>query len=70
MDDQARANREAMPMTARIVADFKRRFGADCRVAYVQEGDQERGKRLPVERSMNADQWLHYVMTGELPCSA
>jgi hypothetical protein len=63
-------NREAMPETARIVDAFKRTFGAGTRFPWVQEGAEERGKRLPVERSMDANQWVHYVKTGELPCSA
>lgn len=67
--DQAQANRAAMPETARIVAAFKRQFGVDTRIAWVQEGEQERGKRLPVQRAMDVDQWLHYVKTGERPCS-
>lgn len=67
--DQARANREAMPLTARIVDDFTRHFGAGQRFKWVREGELERGRRPAPVPSMDADQWLRYVRTGERPCS-
>lgn len=66
---EAQRNRESMPETARIVDRYRRTFGPATKIAWVQEGGREQGNQLPVERSMNADQWLHYVKTGEMPCS-
>lgn len=66
---EAQRNRDAMPETARIVDRFRRTFGAATRFPWVREGELEMGKLPPVQRSMNADQWLHYVKTGERPCS-
>lgn len=65
-DDEARRNRELMPETARTIDAF-RAFDPRCRVVHAQEGAQERGQPSPPARAMNADQWLRYVKTGELP---
>lgn len=67
-EQEAQRNREVMPETARIVDEFRATFGAGTRFPWLQEGAQERGRALPEHRAMNADQWLHYVKTGELPC--
>jgi hypothetical protein len=57
-----------MPETARLVDRWRRTFGAGTRFPWMREGAEERGKLLPVQRSMDANQWLHYVKTGERPC--
>lgn len=62
---EAQRNRELMPETARIVASFRRVFGADVRVVWVMEGEIERGRPSVPARSLQADQWLRYVETGE-----
>lgn len=66
---EAKRNRGLMPETAKVVDRWRRTFGAGTRFPWVREGDQERGARSTVERSMNADQWLHYVATGETPAA-
>lgn len=65
---EAQRNRDLMPETARTVDQFRAVFGAGCRFPYLEEGDEVRGKPAPPARAMNADQWLHYVKTGEMPC--
>lgn len=65
--ERAAANRARMPGTAAEVDQFRARFGPDARVTYAREGDLVVGKPSPPQRTMNADQWLHYLATGELP---
>jgi hypothetical protein len=65
---ETQRNRELMPETARIVAEFRAAFGGGLRCPYLEEGAEVRGKPAPPARAMNADQWLHYVKTGEMPC--
>lgn len=66
---QAASNRELMPEIARVVDRFRRVFGAGCLVRYAREGALERGAKpeWPAARTMDADQWLRYVKTGEVP---
>lgn len=64
-DEAARRNRDAMPFTAREVDGWRRVFGPETRVTWAREGDAEVGRRQPEGRSMNADEWLRYVRTGE-----
>jgi hypothetical protein len=61
------ANRERMPGTAAIVDAFRAKFGAAVKVLHAKEGGQEVGAAPDLGRSMNADQWLHYIKTGERP---
>lgn len=61
--DEAEKMRAAMPLFAAQVDDLRRVFGA-LKVTYAQEGETRRGKPRE-ERSMNADEWLRYVRTGE-----
>ena len=56
-----------MPETARKVDAWRAAFGPGTRFPWLQEGAEVRGKEPAPVRSMNADQWLHYVRTGELP---
>jgi hypothetical protein len=57
-----------MPGTARIIDRLRAEFGAVV-VRYAREDDLEVGVpyRPDPSRTMNADQWLRYVKTGEAP---
>lgn len=66
-DEQAARNRELMPETARTVDAWRAAFGPGTRFPWLQEGGEVRGKPMPAARTMNADQWLRYVKTGERP---
>lgn len=66
-DAQAAANRALMPETARIVDAYRAAFGKKVRVIWAEEGGRTVGARFPVPRWMTADQWIHYVETGERP---
>jgi hypothetical protein len=68
-DDAAKRNRELMPETAEHIDAFRAAFGAGVTVLYAIEGDQVRGTPPGPVRAMNVDQWLHFVKTGEKPCS-
>lgn len=61
------ANRAHMPKTAQIVDAFRACFGHGVRVLHAKEGGLEVGARPVAGRSMNADQWLLYIKTGERP---
>jgi hypothetical protein len=58
-----------MPEWAERAAVLRQVFGPGLRIDYAFEDDQVRGKPHAEARTMNADQWLHYVKTGEKPCS-
>ncbi len=63
----AAANRAAMPETAATVDAFRQVFGA-VRVAWAEEGGQRVGRAPELNpRSMNADEWAHYIKTGQRP---
>lgn len=66
--ERARRNRELMPVTARIVDRLRSVFGPVV-VRYAREGDLEVGVPYAPDpaRTMNGDQWLHYLKTGEAP---
>jgi hypothetical protein len=64
---KASDNRARMPGTAREVDAFRAKFGSGVRVLHAKEGEQEVGTRPDHGRTMNADQWLHYIKTGERP---
>lgn len=65
--EQARRNRARMPETARVIDEFRGVFGPMTRTVYAEEGGHVVGRKRPPERCMNADQWLHFLRTGELP---
>ena len=64
---KARDNRARMPGTAREIDAFRAKFGSGVRVLHAKEGGLEVGTRPDHGRTMNADQWLHYIKTGERP---
>lgn len=66
-EQEIAANRARMPQTRATVEKFRDAFGAGLRLVWAEEGDQKFGKRPAPQRSMNADEWQHYVSTGELP---
>lgn len=61
----AAANRAALLLFSAWVD----RFGVfgPLRVLWAKEGGKELGREPVYGRTMNADQWLHYVSTGEKP---
>lgn len=65
--EQARRNREGMPETAETIDEFRRVFGAMTRVVWAEEGERTVGRQREPERTMSADQWLHFLRTGVLP---
>jgi hypothetical protein len=68
MSAKAKAdNRARMPGTAAIVDALRAEFGPDVKVLHAKEGGREVGAAPALGRSMNADQWLHYIKTGERP---
>ena len=67
--DTAQQNRAAMPHTARLVDAYRNAFGPGLRVVHAVESGIELGRPSTPARAMTADQWLHYLRTGELPCS-
>lgn len=67
--ETAKGNRAAMPQTARLVDAYRNAFGPGLRVVHAVEGGIELGRPSAPARAMTADQWLHYLRTGELPCS-
>jgi hypothetical protein len=67
-EEQRKRNRERMPETAAIVDEWRLHFPG-ATFDWVCEGGIEQGTPHPTVRTMNADQWLHYVKTGEKPCS-
>lgn len=56
-----------MPETAQMVDEWRAVFGPNTTFTRVREGDIERGKPSAPVRTMDADQWLRYVKTGEVP---
>ena len=56
-----------MPETAQTVDEWRAVFGPGTTFTHVWEGDIERGKPSPPVRAMDADQWLRYIKTGEVP---
>lgn len=65
--EEAQRNRALMPETARLVDAWRAVFGPRTRFPWLLEGAQVRGTESPQARSMNADQWLRYVKTGQMP---
>ncbi len=64
--EAAAANRARMPGTAAEVDAFRAVFGQGCKVLHAIEGELEVGQKQEL-RTMNANQWLHYIRTGERP---
>lgn len=64
--ETAAANRARMPGTAAEVDAWRAVFGKGVKVMHAIEGDLEVGQRQE-QQTMNADQWLHYIKTGERP---
>lgn len=73
MDEQqawqeaAQRNREQMPLTARAVDRLRSIFGTGCTVIHAWEGERAVGVEPRGQRSMNVDQWLVFVRSGEVP---
>jgi hypothetical protein len=67
---EALRNRELMPITAATRDEFKRVFGPLTKLIWAEEGGREVGARRPVERSLDADEWLRYLKTGLRPGGA
>ncbi len=67
MGEQAKANREAMPIMAAVRDEWKGVFGPLLRLTFAEEGGREVGKRRPPERSMSGEQWRHFLKTGQYP---
>lgn len=67
-EEAAKRNRERMPGTARIIDEWRAKFGPVV-VRHASEPGAEVGKPTVTDpaRTMNADQWLRFVKTGELP---
>lgn len=61
------ANRARMPGTAREVDAWRQVFGPDVRLIHAIDDCLEVGKPTVPIRSMDADQWIHFLHTGTLP---
>lgn len=66
--EEAERNRALMPEFASFV-DALRRWAPGSIVVWAEEGGVRLGAQPPWDeaRSMNADEWLHWTKTGELP---